>query len=149
MRLTSGTIRLLLGLCGVAATAAQAQQGTIAGTVTDRVGGAPLAGARITVVGTNRSAVTSQEGRYTLAGLKVGSYTVQASLIGYGAASNTASVTAGGIETLDFVIKAVAVSLDAIVVTTTGEERTRVMGNVVTSINAAQRTAEADRKSVV
>ncbi len=143
MRLTSGTIRLLLGLCGVAATAAQAQQGTIAGTVTDRVGGAPLAGARITVVGTNRSAVTSQEGRYTLAGLKVGSYTVQASLIGYGAASNTASVTAGGIETLDFGLKAVAVSLDAIVVTTTGEERTRVMGNVVTSINAAQRTAEA------
>ena len=143
MRLTSGTIRLLLGLCGVAATAAQAQQGTIAGTVTDRVGGAPLAGARITLVGTNRSTVTSQEGHYTLAGVKVGSYTVQASFIGYGAASNTASVTAGGIETLDFGLKAVAVSLDAIVVTTTGEERGREMGNVVTSINAGQRVPEA------
>src|SRR6266850_7600271 len=143
MRLTSGTIRLLLGLCGVATTVAQAQQGTIAGAVTDRVGGAPLPGARISLVGTNRSTVTNQEGRYTLAGLKVGSYTVQASLIGYGAASNTASVTAGGIETLDFGLKAVAVSLDAIVVTTTGEQRGREVANVVTNINAAQRVAEA------
>ena len=143
MRFTSGTISLLLGLCGVAATAAQAQQGTIAGQVTDRVGGAPLAGARITVVGTNRSAVTSQEGRYTLAGLKAGAYTVQASLIGYGAATNTATVTAGGIETLDFGLKAVAVSLDAVVVTGYGEQRAREVANVVTTIDAARRVQES------
>jgi TonB-linked SusC/RagA family outer membrane protein len=143
MRLTSGTISLLLGLCGAVATVAQAQQGTIAGTVTDRVAGTPLPGARITVVGTNRSTVTSQEGRYTIAGLKVGAYTVQASLIGYGAASNTATLTEGGIETLDFGLKAVAVSLDAVVVTGYGEQRGREVANVVTTIKAAQRVDEA------
>ncbi len=143
MRLTSGTICLLLGLCGAVATVAQAQQGTIAGTVTDRVAGTPLPGARITLVGTNRSTTSNQEGRYTLSGVKAGAYTVQASLIGYGAASNTATVTEGGIETLDFGLKAVAVSLDALVVTATGEERGRVMGNVVTNINAAQRVQDA------
>ena len=143
MRLTSGTISLLLGLSGAAATAAQAQQGTIAGAVTDRVTNAPLPGARITLVGTNRSTTSNQEGRYTLTGVKVGAYTVQASLIGYGAASNTATVTAGNIETLDFGLKAVAVSLDALVITATGEQRGREVANVVTNINAAQRLESA------
>ena len=143
MRFTSGKISLLLGLWAAAATAAQAQQGTIAGAVTDRVVNTPLPGARVTLVGTNRSAVTNQEGRYTLAGVKVGAYQVQVSLIGYGAATNTASVTAGSIETLDFGLKAVAVSLDALVVTATGEQRGREVANVVTNINAAQRVQDA------
>src|SRR5258705_3878192 len=143
MRLTSGTISLLLGLCGAVATVAQAQQGTIAGAVTDRVAGTPLPGARVTLVGTNRSTTSNQEGRYTLSALKVGAYTVQVSLIGYGAASNTATVTEGGIETLAFGLKAVAVSLDALVVTATGEQRGREVANVVTNINAAQRVQEA------
>jgi len=143
MRLTSGTISLLLGLCGAVATVAQAQQGTIAGAVTDRVAGTPLPGARVTLVGTNRSTTSNQEGRYTLSALKVGAYTVQVSLIGYGAASNTATVTEGAIETLDFGLKAVAVSLDALVVTATGEQRGREVANVVTNINAAQLVQEA------
>lgn len=143
MRFTSGKITLLLGLWAMAATAAQAQQGTIAGAVTDRVTNAPLPGARITVVGTNRSALTNQEGRYTVAGIKVGAYQVQASLIGYGAATNTATVTENGIETLDFGLKAVAVSLDAVVITGYGEQRAREQGNVVTNINAATLVPEA------
>jgi TonB-linked SusC/RagA family outer membrane protein len=149
MRLTSGTIRLgallavVFGLWVGAATAAQAQQGTIAGLVTDRVAGTPLAGVRIFLVGTNRTAVTNQEGRYTLTGIGVGNYSVQASLIGYGAATNTATVTAGGIESLDFGLKAVAVSLDAMVITATGEQRGREVANVVTNINAAQLVQEA------
>src|SRR5882762_3210984 len=139
MRLTSGTIRLLLVLCGVATTVAQAQQGTIAGAVTDPVTATALPGARISLVGTNRSTTTNQEGRYTISGVKVGSYQVQVSLIGYGGATNTATVTEAGIEALDFGLKAVAVSLDAIVITTQGEQRGREVSNVVAKINAAQR----------
>lgn len=116
---------------------AQQQQGTIAGSVTDRVGGTPLAGVRLTVLGTNRSAVTNQEGRYTLVGVPVGTYQVQASVIGYGAATNTAVVTAGGIEELDFALRPAAVSLDALVVTATGEQRGREVANVVSTIQAA------------
>lgn len=124
-------------LVGLASAGFAQQQGTIAGAVTDRVAGTPLAGVRVSVLGTNRSAVSNQEGRYTLTGVPVGTYQVQASLIGYGAATNTAAVTAGGLETVDFGLRPAVVSLDAVVVTATGEERGRVMGNVVSTIKAA------------
>ena len=93
MRFSIGNTRLTAALSAallVIVTSAgwAQQQGTIAGTVTDRVAGTPLAGARISILGTNRSAVTNQEGRYTLAGVPVGAYQVQTSLIGYGAATN-------------------------------------------------------------
>jgi TonB-linked SusC/RagA family outer membrane protein len=142
MRFTTSAIRQVGALAaallifGVSTPWAQQQQGTIAGSVTDRVAGSPLPGVRISVLNTNRSAVTNQEGRYTLAGVPVGTYQVQASLIGYGAATNTASVTAGGIETLDFALRPAAVSLDALVVTATGEQRGREVANVVTNIRA-------------
>lgn len=150
MRFTTCQISLRAALAAallVIATSvgwAQQQQGSIAGSVTDRLAGTPLAGVKVSVINTNISAITNQEGRYTLARVPVGTYQVQASLIGYGAATNTASVTAGGIETLDFALRPAAVSLDAVVVTGTGEEqRVRESGAVVARINAAERVAEA------
>jgi hypothetical protein len=43
--------------------------GAIAGTVTDKVTGAPLAGASVAVDGVRRSATTDAEGRYRIAGI--------------------------------------------------------------------------------
>jgi TonB-linked SusC/RagA family outer membrane protein len=135
---------LAAALLAVTASAGWAQQqGTIAGSVTDRVGGTPLPGVKISVLGTNRSATTNQEGRYTIAGVRVGTYQVQAAVIGYGSATNTAAVTAGGIETLDFALRPAAVSLDAITVTATGEQRGREAGNVVSKIDVPAVAATA------
>ncbi|HET7665174.1 MAG TPA: TonB-dependent receptor plug domain-containing protein, partial [Mycobacterium sp.] len=127
-----------------ASSAAAQQQGSIAGQVTDRIAGTPLAGVKVAVLNTNLSVLTNQEGRFTLARVPVGTYSVQASLIGYGAATNTATVTAGGIENLDFALRPAAVSLDAVVVTGAGEEqRVRESGTVVSRINAAERLESA------
>src|SRR6478672_12399450 len=89
---------------------AQQQQGIISGTVTDRLTNAPIPSVRVGVPNTNRSALTNQQGHYILQGVPVGTYSVQASIIGYGSATNTASVTAGQTETVDFVLRAAAVS---------------------------------------
>jgi outer membrane receptor for ferrienterochelin and colicin len=88
------------------------------------------------VLNTNRSVLTNQQGRYTLAGLPAGSYQVQANIIGYGAASNTAAVTSGQTETVDFGLRPAAVSLDAVTVTTpAGEQRARESGNATVNID--------------
>ncbi|PYO92893.1 MAG: hypothetical protein DMD62_11610 [Gemmatimonadetes bacterium] len=147
MRLTSGRASLTAGLAaallfggGAAATrlaAQQAQQqGGINGTVTDRVSGAPLASVRVSVLNTNRSAFTNQQGKFFLQGLPVGTYQLQASLIGYGAATGSAAVTTGQNATVDFGLKAAAVSLDVVtVVTPAGEQRAREAGTATSNID--------------
>ena len=143
MRLTSGRASLTAGLAaallfGAGATRlpAQQQQGGITGTVTDRAGGAPLASVRVTVLNTNRSAFTNQQGKYNLQGLPPGAYQLQASLIGYGGVTNSATVTAGQSATVDFALKAAAVSLDVVtVVTPAGEQRARESANATTNID--------------
>jgi len=143
MRLTSGRASLTAGLAaallfGAGATRlpAQQQQGGITGTVTDRAGGAPLASVRVTVLNTNRSAFTNQQGKYNLQGLPPGAYQLQASLIGYGGVTNSATVTTGQSATVDFALKAAAVSLDVVtVVTPAGEQRARESANATTNID--------------
>jgi TonB-linked SusC/RagA family outer membrane protein len=142
MRFRSGftTLSAVLAialLAGLASTGrAQQQQGTITGSVIDRIAGTPLPGVKVSLLKTNRSALTNQEGRYVLPGVPAGTYQVQASIIGYGAATNTAAVTAGGSETVDFALRPAAVSLDVITVTgPAGEQRSREAGNAVTNID--------------
>ena len=56
--------------------------GKISGVVSDQVTGAPIAGAVVRVVGTELSAVTDAEGRYTILNVPVGKHTLVASLLG-------------------------------------------------------------------
>ena len=144
MRLNSGRASLTAGLAAAVlllgaapiCAVAQQQQGTISGTVTDRVAGAPIPTVRVSALNTNRSAFTNQQGRYSLQGLPPGTYQVQAAIIGYGAVSNPATVTAGQTTTVDFVLRPAAVSLDVVtVVTPAGEQRARESGNAITNIN--------------
>src|SRR5919201_6010343 len=78
---------LLVALAASTATAAQAPQGEIAGTVTDE-SGAVLPGATVTaVLGTTketRTAVTDGGGRYRFNNLPVGVYTITSELSGFG-----------------------------------------------------------------
>ena len=89
--------RLLLGLM-LALAAAGPLEGQATGQITGIVrnrDGQPTASASVMVRGTRISGVTGPDGRYTLPEVPPGSYTVVASLIGYGFATATASVTAG------------------------------------------------------
>ena len=127
---------LLGGLVGVA----WAQQGTISGTVIERPTQTPVAGARVIIAETNRAAVTSRDGRFTLAGVPPGTYDIVVAMIGYGAATQQVTVGAGETVRVDFTLVQVAVSLDALVVTATGEQRAKELANVVGIIDAPQFT---------
>src|SRR5688500_7271812 len=61
------TLRMLLAVAltlALAPAAALAQGGTIRGTVTEQGSGQALQGVQISVVGTNQTVVTNQEGRF-------------------------------------------------------------------------------------
>ncbi|MBI3872214.1 MAG: TonB-dependent receptor [candidate division Zixibacteria bacterium] len=56
--------------------------GKISGVVTDQQTGQPIGGALVTVVGTDLTARTDAEGRYTILHIPVGKYTIVASMLG-------------------------------------------------------------------
>ncbi len=98
-RLSTGfRIGLTLSVCLllVASIAVAQTTGTIDGTVTDQNGGT-LPGATVEAASPNlqgtRSATTGSDGRYRFASLPPGSYTIKASLSGFGSAQKAANVT--------------------------------------------------------
>ncbi len=149
MRAFRMLLGLGLGVClAAAAQPVQAQTGTIRGQITDQATGQPISNVLVSVVGTNRSVRSDQEGMYELAGLPVGNITLRAATIGYGAQTATVAVETAAVVTQDFVLPQVAVSLDALVVTATGEQRAVEVPNVITSIDAARAAEEVAPTSV-
>ncbi len=57
--------------------------GSIGGVVLDTKDNGPLPGATVKIVGTNRGAITDDQGNYLILNMDVGSYDVEASYIGY------------------------------------------------------------------
>jgi TonB-dependent starch-binding outer membrane protein SusC len=143
-------IRLSISACGVmgalvagVSQAAQAQQGSIAGTVTDQATGAPLETARVVLVGPNRIETTGREGRYTFRGIAPGTYQVKVLRLGYKPASDSVTAAAGEAVALDFALTAAPVQLDEIVSTATGQQSKLEIGNSVSTIAASQVAEES------
>ena len=120
---------------------AQSTTGRITGRVTGGTGAAvaPVEGARVQLVGTQRAVPTSATGEYVLANLAPGSYVVRVSFIGYAAQSRPVTVADGQGATADFALVRAATQLDVVVTTATGQQSSRTQGNAVSSINAADR----------
>ncbi len=93
--------------------------GTIVGRVSDKKTGSALAGATVVVEGTSRSATTSSDGRYRIAAVPPGTYTVQARYIGYAPGSASVTVSADQEATADFTLEKSAQRLDEVVTTGT------------------------------
>jgi hypothetical protein len=74
---------LIVALCCLWAVAAAAQNGSLAGRVTDKDTGEQLIAVDIMVVGTGRATQTDLEGGFLLAGLPAGIYDVRVSYLGY------------------------------------------------------------------
>ena len=126
-------------LAGIAAEPVQAQQGGVAGQVTDKTNQQPVAGASVLIVGTSLEGRTTREGRYTIAKVAPGRYNVQVRLIGFATTTQPITVAGGETATLDFVLTPAAVPLDAVVVSATGQEQLkRELGNTVGTIDAAK-----------
>ena len=136
------TVLLLAAFLPVEALLAQ-QTGRIVGLVTSDQG-QPLSGANVVVVGTQIGTLTGQDGRYVIPGVPAGTHQVQASLIGYGSATVTVTVTPGGTATANFQLTSQAIALEEIVAVGYGQQR-RV--NLTGSVAAVEPT-ELEKRPV-
>ena len=134
---------LALGMFLGSAGTAAAQQSAITGKVTDQTNRQPLAGARIQATGTNYFAVTNQQGTYAIRGLAPGAYTLRVIMLGYASIQKPATVTAGQTTTVDWELSPVAIRLEEIVTTATGEQLKRELGNTVGKLEAPQLVTQA------
>ena len=126
----------LLFLAAFAPSLGRAQgTGVIAGRVTDASTQNPLPSVQVQLVGTTRGAVTGDDGRFRIAGLPAGQYQVRVLRVGYQSSTRTVALADAGSSELAFSLAQVAVSLESIVTTATGEtQRKRETGSAVTVV---------------
>jgi TonB-dependent SusC/RagA subfamily outer membrane receptor len=131
------------------ARASAAQQGSVAGQVTDQSSRQPVSGAQVLIIGTNLQGRTGREGRYTITKVPAGRHDVQVRFIGYATATQQVTVAAGEAVTLDFSLTPAAVPLDVVVVTGTGAEQLkRELGSSLPTIDASKTVEQALPTSV-
>jgi len=87
---------------------------TVSGTVTNSETGDAISGATVTLSPGSKKATTNAEGKYTISSLTAGTYTAEASGIGYTKGTETISVT--GDMTVNFALVPGSVKTDEIIV---------------------------------
>lgn len=107
---------LLLALFCAPGTLVAQGTGTLTGTVVDSETGLALAGATVSIEGTNRASLTNQEGRFVLLGLPAGTHTARVVYLGYASSSETVTITAGGVTTVRFMMSTDAVDVEGMTV---------------------------------
>ena len=133
----------LVALCVAVAARGEAQQGTIAGKITNAATGEPLGGVWVQVVGTSLTVQSTQEGTYSIR-VNPATYQLRVVRVGYAApASRSVTVRGGETSTLDWALKTAAYALEGMVVTATGEQLSRELGNAVGRVDARQIAATA------
>jgi TonB-linked SusC/RagA family outer membrane protein len=123
---------------GVAPARAQAPAGSIAGRVVAAGSQTPVAGARITVIGTSRETGTRDDGRFTLSGVPAGTQRVRVTVLGYVAQEQTVAVTAGQAAAVTFTLQSAPVALSQVVVVGYGEQRREDVTGSVASVGATE-----------
>jgi TonB-linked SusC/RagA family outer membrane protein len=115
-----------------------AARGAMAGVVRAQETGDPLAGARVTVVGTALGASAGSDGRYTLGEVPPGTYRMRAQLIGHALAEVAdVVVTAGETTTADFQLLPLPITLEQIVVIGYGTQVRKDVTGSLASVSAA------------
>jgi TonB-linked SusC/RagA family outer membrane protein len=136
-RLLGSALVVAFSAALVAPALAQGPLGTIQGRITAAAGGAPLAGAQVTVEGTLIGVRTGEDGRFSLV-VPAGARTIRVLAIGYKVGTLQVTVAAGGTATANLELSRSVLRLDEVVVTgTAGETRRRELGNSIAQINLA------------
>jgi TonB-dependent starch-binding outer membrane protein SusC len=127
------SLLLLTAIPGLAAS----QTGTIAGRVVDSGTQAPLGAAQIQIESLGIGVLSQASGQFQLPNVPAGTHTVRVQRLGYGTVSQSITVAAGAVATLNFALPQTALALDAVVVTgTAGGSQVRAIGNVVGRLDA-------------
>ena len=117
---------LMLMLCF--SVSAVFSQSNVSGNVTDEAG-MPLAGVNIIINGTTQGAVSDFDGNYTISNVEDGTYTVNATYLGYSRFSKSITV-AGQDVVLNVVMTEDAESLDQVIVTGVTNPKSRIESSV-------------------
>jgi len=117
---------------------AQQTSGTVTGTVTEVGSARPVAGAQVFIPATRQGSQTNDVGTFTIRGVAPGNVTLRVQMIGYEPVTKTVEVTRGGTANISVAIARTAVALTEVVVTATGEERKKEIGNSIATIDTAQ-----------
>ena len=144
MRFTIGRPALSIGLALSALLLAPqlaAQQSEVTGRITDKASGQGLAGAQVSIVGTTIRALSGQDGHYRVVNVPAGQASVRVAFIGYGTATQPVTVSPGGSAEVNVALAQVAVGLEAIVVTATGNQAEREQGTVAHNVDLRDRTS--------
>ena len=137
---------LLLGSYG---TGSAQTTGTIRGRVVDAQTQRPLAGAEVSVVGTQRRMTTNEQGDFLLVSMQPGTHQLSVSFIGYAAAEQTVTVAAGQTARADFELSTDAISLEAVVVTALGQtSRQRALGTAQQTVSGRE-IAQSQKENFV
>ena len=133
LRYVSGA---LLAVLWMAPLSAQQPAGTIRGRVTDAATQEPLLGVTLTVG--SRRALTQADGQYAITGVRAGTDTLRARMLGYAPATRTVTVAAGQTVVVDVAMTSQAIGLSEIVVTGYGEQRAGDITGAVTQVSPEQ-----------
>jgi len=102
----------------VIATTARAQTGRITGIIADSAQGFPVSGVNVAIIGTTLGGLSSESGRYTIAAVPPGTYTLEARRLGYAPVRREGVVvTSGQATNLDFKVLSAALHLQETVIT--------------------------------
>jgi TonB-linked SusC/RagA family outer membrane protein len=110
--------------------------GAIVGRVTDARTGDGLNAVDLVIEGAAFQASTGEDGRYRIANVPAGSYTLLARRIGYARQSQPIRVEGDTETTADFALQPAVTKLNELVVTATGEQPRAQIGNVIGRIQA-------------
>ncbi len=111
---------------------ALAQTGSLSGIVTDGESGDPLPGANLFIEQLGSGTATDVEGRYRVADIPVGSYTVRVSFVGYRTTTRPVTISAGA-NTLDVALPPDFTGLEEVVVTGIASATSRARAEVAVS----------------
>ena len=131
-------IALLAALATPLAAAGQEPTGTVRGQVKDSATAQPLSGVQVSIPATSQGTITDARGMFLLTGISPGTVTLDVQMIGYETGTRKVAVTAGQTAVADFTMAQRAVVLNQLVVTATGQQQERQLGNSVSTIDVAK-----------
>jgi hypothetical protein len=116
----------------------RALNGIVSGRVTAVGTTEPLLGVTVTVAGTRLGALTSDDGRYTIANVPDGTHLLYARRLGFAQDSQTVVVASGQTVTANFSLRAVGVQLSPVVAIGYGTATRRELTGSVSSVSSEQ-----------
>ncbi len=135
---TPGLLMLFAALAASLPGVLSAQTGRVTGRVLNASNNSPIGGAQITIGDTGLGVASSQDGRFVVLSVPLGTHEIVVERIGYRTARQMVQVSATEVGFVEFRMSETALELDELVVTgTPGASSRREIGNSVGTVRAA------------